>query len=256
MSSAAAASVGLPQPGTLPGDPVAVLVEAARVWLIGKKRTFPFSGHDMTLTLSDISVGGGTSPGSWASTATWASRRGTSSGTPTSSSEWRSGPGTCTCGRVCGRHWWPRPCTARPSSPPRSRRAGWPPCHPSWRWSCRRASRSSASRECRGCGWNCRPVLRGRSISVRPRAVYLLDRRVSLRSPAFFLPIPDLPDGFMLTSVDPAPGGFLVRGLFSEWQRSLSRETSSGCWPRCAPDRTASTSDLRKLYRRDNRSES
>src|SRR5260370_34017875 len=56
-SSAAAASVGLPQLGTLPGDPVAALVEAARAWLIGKKKTFRFSGHNLTLTLSDISVG-------------------------------------------------------------------------------------------------------------------------------------------------------------------------------------------------------
>ena len=38
-SSAAAASIGLPQPGTLPGDPFAVLVDAARAWLTGKKRT-------------------------------------------------------------------------------------------------------------------------------------------------------------------------------------------------------------------------
>ena len=36
--------------------------------------------------------------------------------------------------------------------------------------------------------------------------------------------VPDLPDGFMLTSVEPAPGGFLVRGLLSDWQRSLSRD--------------------------------
>jgi hypothetical protein len=64
----------------------------------------------------------------------------------------------------------------------------------------------------------------GRSISVRPRALYLLDRRVSLWSPAFHLAVPDLPAGFMLTSVEPAPGGFLVRGLFSEWRRSLSRD--------------------------------
>ena len=58
MSSAAAASIGLPQPSTLPGDPFAVLVDAARAWLTGKQRTFRFSGHDLTLTLSDISVDG------------------------------------------------------------------------------------------------------------------------------------------------------------------------------------------------------
>src|SRR5271157_538431 len=58
MSSAAAASIGLPQPATLPGDPFAMVVHAARAWLTGKKRTFRFAGHDLTLTLSDISVDG------------------------------------------------------------------------------------------------------------------------------------------------------------------------------------------------------
>ena len=65
----------------------------------------------------------------------------------------------------------------------------------------------------------------GRSIRLRPRAVHLFDRRVSLPAPAFHMSVPDLPDGFMLTSVEPAPGGFLVRGLLSDWQRSLSRDT-------------------------------
>ena len=64
----------------------------------------------------------------------------------------------------------------------------------------------------------------GQSISLRPRALYLLDRRLSLPAPAFHMALPDLPAGFMLTSVEPAPGGFLLRGLFSEWQRSLSRD--------------------------------
>jgi hypothetical protein len=27
----------------------------------------------------------------------------------------------------------------------------------------------------------------------------------------------------MLTSVEPAPGGFLMKGVLTEWQRSLSR---------------------------------
>jgi hypothetical protein len=48
-SSAAAASLGLPQPGTLPGDPFGLLVDAARTWLTGKKRTFRFPEGDLTL---------------------------------------------------------------------------------------------------------------------------------------------------------------------------------------------------------------
>ena len=58
MSSAAAASLGLPQPGTLTADPFALVVDAARARLVGKKQTFRFAGRDMTMTLSDISVDG------------------------------------------------------------------------------------------------------------------------------------------------------------------------------------------------------
>src|SRR6266566_5041965 len=58
LSSAAAQSLGLPQPGTLPGDPFVAIVDAARGWLIEKKRTFRFFGQDLTLILSDISVEG------------------------------------------------------------------------------------------------------------------------------------------------------------------------------------------------------
>src|ERR1035441_7821173 len=58
MTSAASASMGLPLPKTLPGDPFAAIVEAARGWLIGKKRTFRFSGHELTLVVDDISIQG------------------------------------------------------------------------------------------------------------------------------------------------------------------------------------------------------
>ena len=51
-SSAAAASLGLPQPRTLPGDPFGILVDAARTWLTGKKRTFRFPEGDLTLVFA------------------------------------------------------------------------------------------------------------------------------------------------------------------------------------------------------------
>ena len=57
-SSAAAASVGMPQPGTFPGDVFMMMVGAARSWLIGKKRVVRFRGHDLTMFLTDISVEG------------------------------------------------------------------------------------------------------------------------------------------------------------------------------------------------------
>ena len=61
-------------------------------------------------------------------------------------------------------------------------------------------------------------------LRVQPRALHLLERRLSLRSPAFHVPVPDLPAGLTLTSVEPAPGGFVVRGVLSEWQRSVARD--------------------------------
>jgi hypothetical protein len=58
FTSAAAASLGLPQPGLLIGDPFTVIVDTARNWLIGKQRTFTFAGHELTLVLEDLSVEG------------------------------------------------------------------------------------------------------------------------------------------------------------------------------------------------------
>lgn len=64
----------------------------------------------------------------------------------------------------------------------------------------------------------------GRSVLIRPRALHVRGRRVSLRSPALRVLLAKLPGGIMLTAVEPAPGGFIVRGMLSEWQRSLARK--------------------------------
>jgi hypothetical protein len=64
----------------------------------------------------------------------------------------------------------------------------------------------------------------GRSVHVRLRALRLGDLRLSLWSPTFSMSLPELPGGAMLTSVEPVAGGFVMRGMLSEWQRSLSRE--------------------------------
>jgi hypothetical protein len=224
MSSAAAASIGLPQPGTLPGDPFAVLVDAARAWLTGKKRTFRFAGHDLTLTLSDISVDG------------------------------------ADLARVIGRYGQVRICArdvqwhiyqlerievqasnvyVRPGVRLTLVTA---PVHCEAFISASFASSWLATVSPRleltlvagvpqvgvaGLPWVRLEVetgVEGQSLSLRARALYLFDRRVSLRLPALHLALPELPAGFILTSVEPAPGGFLVRGLFTEWQRSLSRD--------------------------------
>src|SRR6266566_301972 len=137
MSSAAAQSLGLPQPGFLPGDPFGVIVDAARAWLVGKKRTIRFSGLELTMQAGIPQVG------------------------------------------LAGAPW------------------------------VRLEVEASAG---------------GGSLRVQPRALHLLERRLSLRSPAFHLPVPELPSDFVLTSVEPAPGGFVVRGMLSEWQRSVARD--------------------------------
>jgi len=68
------------------------------------------------------------------------------------------------------------------------------------------------------------PGAEGRSLLVRPRALHLGEWRLPLPSPAFYLGVPDLPGDVLLTSVEPAPGGFVVRGTIGEWRRSLSRD--------------------------------
>ncbi len=223
-SSAAAASIGLPQPGALAGDPFAVLVDAARAWLTGKKRTFRFSGHDLTLTLSDISMGGADLArimGQYgkvrisARDVQWHVYQFERIDVRASNVHVRPGarltlvtaPVHCEAfiSASFASSWLatvsPRLELAMVAGIPQISVAGVP-------W-VRLEMETGAE---------------GHSIRLRPRALYLLDRRVSLRSPAFHLALPELPAGFMLTSVEPAPGGFLVRGLFSEWRRSLSRD--------------------------------
>jgi hypothetical protein len=178
VSSAAAASIGLPQPGTLPGDPFALLVDAARAWLSGKQRTFRFSGHDLNVYIR-----------------------------PGTRLTFVAAPVLCEAfvSASFASRWLatvsPRLELTMVEGIPQVTVAGMP-------WV--RLDVDTGAE--------------GQSICVRLRAVYLLDWRLSLPSPAFYLPVPDLPAGFMLTSVEPAPGGFVVRGLFSEWQQSLSRD--------------------------------
>lgn len=224
MSSAAAASIGLPQPSTLPGDPFALLVDAARSWLTGKQRTFRFSGHDLTLTLSDISMDG-------ADLARVIGQYGQIRITARDV-QWHVYQLERVEVRASNVHVRPGARLTLVTAP----------VHCEAFISASFASRWLAAVSPRlelalvagvpqvglaGVPWvrlDVETDAEGRSISVRPRALYLLDRRVSLWSPAFHLAVPDLPAGFMLTSVEPAPGGFLARGLFSEWRRSLSRD--------------------------------
>lgn len=225
MSSAAAASLGLPQPGTLTGDPFVLVVDAARARLVGKKQTFRFAGRDMTMTLSDISVDG-------ADLAKVVGQYGT---VRIYALDVHWGPYHLERLEIRAQNMHLRPGT-RPTL------VAAPVFSEAF------ISASAASRWLAGVspwlelvlqagvpqvGVAGMPWLRlemetgaeGRSIRLRPRALHLFERRLSLPAPAFHVSVPDLPDSFMLTSVEPAPGGFLVRGLLSDWKRSLSRDT-------------------------------
>jgi hypothetical protein len=201
-----------------------MLVDAARSWLTGKKRTFGFAGHDLTLTLSDISVDGADLArvmGQYgqvrisARDVDWHIYHAERIDVRASNVHVRPGvrltlvtaPVHCEAfiSASFASSWLatvsPRLELALVAGLPQIGVAGVP-------W-VRLEMETGAE---------------GQSIRLRPRALYLLDRRVSLWSPTFYLAVPELPAGFMLTSIEPAPGGFLVRGLFSEWRRSLSRD--------------------------------
>lgn len=219
LSSAAAASLGLPQLG----DPFTTVVDAARGWLIGKKRTFGLWGQDLTLVLEDISVEGpelARAIGQYGQTRICAR-----------DVEWDAYRFERLEIRARNVHMRPgtRPtlvaapvlCEAFVSAPAASR------------WLATVSPRLELAMRAGvpQVGLVGAPWLRleveagagGKSIRVVPRALHVLDRRVPLRVPAFDVPLPPLPVDVMLTSVEPAPGGFVIRGVLPEWQRSVSR---------------------------------
>ena len=224
MISRSAASIGLPPPGTLPGDPFAVLLDAARAWLTGKQRTFRFAEHDLTLTLSDISVEG-------ADLARVMGQYGQVSISARDLAwhvylleriEFRASHVHLRPGARLTLEAAPVHCEALVSASSASR------------WLATVSPRLELTLQAgrpqigvTGVPWVRLEVeagAEGQSIRLRPRALRLFNWRVPLPSPAFSVSAPALPAGFMFTSVEPAPEGFLIRGLFSEWQWSLSRE--------------------------------
>jgi hypothetical protein len=224
LSSAAAASLGLPQPPLLAGDPFTMIVDAARNWLIGKQRTFTFAGLDLTLVLEDLSVEGSDlakAVGQYgqvrllARDVEWDDYQ----------LEWLE---------VRARNVHLRPSTKPVLVAAPIRFEAFVSAAAASRWLAAVSPRLELATHAGvpqvgmiGAPWIRLEVeagAEGKSIRVVPRALHLLDRRVSLlRIPAFHVPLPELPFDVMLTSVEPAPGGFVMRGLLPEWQRPLSR---------------------------------
>ena len=225
LSASAAAALGLPAPAALAGDSFAALIDATRSWLIGKKRTFSFAGQDLTLVLEDLSVEG---------------------------SDLARAIGQYGQVRLLARdvEWsgyrferieiHARNVHLRPGARPTLVAA--PVLFEAF-ISASAASAYLATVSPRleltmnvgvpqvglvGAPWvrlELAAGAGGQSIRVQPRAVYLLDWRVSVPAPSFDVPLPPLPlDDVLLTSAEPAPGGFLVKGILPEWQRSLSRD--------------------------------
>jgi hypothetical protein len=224
MTTAASASMGLPLPKTLPGDPFAAIVEAARAWLIGKKRTFPFAGHDLTLVVEDIAIQG-------VDLARVVGQYGQVRITARDA-QWNGFELERV--EVQARNVHLRP-AARPTlvAAPVLIEA-----FVSASAACRRLAATSSLLELvltdgmpqvglAGAPWvrlEVQPGAEGRSLVVRPRALHLGEWRLPLPSLAFYLVVPNLPGDLLLTSIEAAPGGFLVRGTIGEWRRSLSRD--------------------------------
>ena len=225
LSAAAAASLGLPTPAALAGDSFGALVDAARNWLIGKQRTFSFAGQDLTLILEDLSVEGSDlarAIGQYgqvhlrARDVEWAGYR----------FEWTE---------VHARN-----VHLRPGSKPTLVAApvlfeAFVSVPAASAWLATVSSRLELAMHAGvpqvglvGAPWVRLEVAAGaggQSIRIQPRALYLLDWRMPVPAPSFDVPMPPLPlDDVMITSVEPAPGGFLIKGTLPEWQRSLSRD--------------------------------
>jgi hypothetical protein len=224
LSASAAAALGLPAPAALAGDSFGALVDAARGWLIGKKRTFSLAGHDLTLVLEDLSVEGSDlarAIGQYgrvrllARDVDWAGYRFERMEIHARNVHLRPGARpvlvaapvlfeafvSASAASAYLATVLPRLELTMHAGVPQVGVAGAP-------W--------VRMEVAAGAG--------GQSIRVQPRALYLLDWRVSVPAPAFDVPLPPLPlADVMLTSVEPAPGGFLIKGVLPEWQRSLSR---------------------------------
>ncbi len=222
-SSALLASLGLPSPATLPGDPFTAVVGAARAWLVGKPRSFRVSGHELTLTLTDITVEGSDmarAVGQYGQVRIAAK-----------DVEWDG----YQLGRleVLARNVHLRPGTSPALIAAPLLVEAFVPAQVASRWLAAASPRFRLTLpdDVPQLGLARAPWARleveagaeGRSILIRPRALYLRGRRQSLRLPAFPLVRPALPPGLLLTAVKATAGGFVVSGTLSEYQRSLTR---------------------------------
>jgi len=221
---AAAQSLGLPAPGILPGDPFSVLVDAAKAFLVDKKRTISFGGDELTMTLTDITVQGSDVA---RLVGQYGQVRFTARDVTWGGQEFQTL-------EIQVRNVHLRP-GARPLlvvAPVLVEAFVTVEAASRFLASVSSLLELTVSDGVPQVGVIGAPWLRlevetgagGESLRVQPRALRLFDQRLALWSPAFHLPVPSLPSGIVLTSVEATSGGFTVRGVLSEWQRSVARE--------------------------------
>lgn len=223
VSSAVAASLGLPDPAIRPGDPFGMVLDAARAWLVGKPRTFRVSGRELTLTLTDIAMEG---PDMARAVGQYGQAR-----IRARDVEWDGHQ----LGRleILARNVHVRPGTAPALVAAPLLIEAFVPAPAASRWLAAASPRLALTVRdgVPQLGLVRAPWVRlevetgaeGRCILIRPRALYLRGRRLPVRAPAFRLARPKLPRGLLLTAAEPTPDGFVIRGTLDEWHRSLSR---------------------------------
>ncbi len=233
LPAAAAEAIGVPfagalRPGALLADPFAPVIEALRPWLIGKTRTLRVNGRELTLVVEDFIV---TGPDLARSLGQYGEIR-----IIARDVAWADGQIERLDIRARNVHLRPAALPTLVAAPvlwealvPAASAAGWlaaaapaleltfdggVPC-------LGLAGRASWPR------LEIEAAADGRSVRIRPRALRLGGRRLPLHLPRW-LPSHHvspgaLPRGAVLTEIEPASTGVLVRGLLPEWNRAPSR---------------------------------
>ncbi len=216
--------MGMPAAQTLPGDPFGAILDAVRARLIDKTRMFRVKGRDLTMVLDDISVVGtdlARSMGQYGEVRIAAR-----------DIEWEGG-------RLERMEIQARNVHLRPGASPTLVAAPvlWEvniPASFASSWLARVRPRFDLAIDASSphiglagrAPWarvEVEAAGEGRSVLLRPRALRLGSRRLTLRLPAYHVSLGSLPSDVVLTSVEPHSAGVVMRGTVSEWRRSLSQ---------------------------------
>jgi hypothetical protein len=223
MMSSSAKAVGMPVAATL--DPIGAVLDAARERLIGHRKTFRIQDRDVTMVLDEITMSGaelGRSVGQYGEVRITAHDVETDAGSlerlelRAGNVHLRVGPGTPTL-VAAPVHWEITASVATVQE-----------------WLIRLAPHLDVSvdgptplvglaRRLRWIRMEFEPIAEGHSVRLVPRMLHTGSRRARLRLPSYNVALPALKDGDWISEVALRDGGVVIRGVRSEWQRSLSR---------------------------------